>query len=106
MFGRTGRRLAFTAVVGLVAACLGAPGAHAADGDLYIDGCFAQAAFAGCPAGLPSNPVGIGISPDGRQAYAGVGIAGAFTGLQVYDRTSSGVMAPRAGTRGCFVATN
>ncbi|WP_037495308.1 MopE-related protein [Solirubrobacter soli] len=95
------------AAVVAVIASTGASQARAADGDLFIDACLAQTAFAGCPAGLPSNPVGIAISPDGNHAYAGVGIAGAFTGLQIYDRNPrTGVLSVRPGSEACFVATN
>ncbi|MDA0159134.1 MopE-related protein [Solirubrobacter ginsenosidimutans] len=85
----------------------GASGARAADGDLFVDGCLARVAFTGCPAGLPANPVGVAISPDGRQVYAGVGTAGLFTGLQIFDRNAqTGTLAVRQGVGGCFVATN
>jgi hypothetical protein len=106
MWGSSRRRFAVAAT--LVLAAFAHPGgARAADGDLFIDGCIAQTAFAGCPAGLPSNPVGIAVSPDGNHLYAGVGVAGAFTGLQVYDRDpQTGVVRVRAGATGCYVPTN
>jgi hypothetical protein len=51
--------------------------------------------------------VGVAISPDGRQVYAGVGTAGLFTGLQIFDRNpQTGTLAVRQGVGGCFVATN
>ena len=79
--------------------------ARAADGDLFVDSCIAREAFAGCPAGLPANPIGIASSPDGRQLYAGVGVAGAFTGLQIFDVDDrTGAVTARPGPRGCFVA--
>ena len=73
-----------TVAVGVVAGG-GASGAWAADGDLFVDGCLAQAASAGCPAGLSSGSVGVASSPDGGQVYAGMGISGSYSQLQVFD---------------------
>ncbi|HEY6891056.1 MAG TPA: MopE-related protein [Solirubrobacter sp.] len=95
-----------TVAVGVVAGG-GASGARAADGDLFVDGCVAQAAFAGCPAGLSSSPVGVASSPDSGQVYAGMGVSGSYSQLQVFDvNPSTGAATPRAGAGGCFSSTN
>jgi hypothetical protein len=107
MLGSSRKRWIAAAVVAAIAACCGATVARAADGDLFVDGCLARAAFTGCGVGLPANPVGVAVSPDGNQVYASVGVAGAYTGLQIFDRNAqTGVLAARAGAGGCFVATN
>ncbi len=83
--------------------------ARAADGDFYIDGCLGRVAVPLCPATTVGLPVGIGQSPDGNQLYVGQQASGlgTFTGLQIYDRNpQSGLVAPRPGPTGCFVATN
>ena len=83
--------------------------ARAADGDFYIDGCLGRVAVPLCPATTVGLPVGIGQSPDGNQLYVGQQASGlgTFTGLQIYDRNpQTGLVAPRPGPTGCFVATN
>jgi hypothetical protein len=109
MLGSSRKRCVALAVGAAIAAGCAATAAQAADGDLFIDGCLTQpgAAFSGCAGGLPSDPVGVAISPDGNQVYASVGIAGAFTGLQILDRNpQTGVLAARPGPGGCFIPTN
>jgi hypothetical protein len=60
MWGSCRTRFVVAAVAVVVAAGGGASGAWAADGDLFVDGCLARVAFAGCPVGLPVQPGGCG----------------------------------------------
>src|SRR5689334_22948603 len=104
-------RVRFAVAAALVVVGFAVPGAvaRAADGDLFVDGCLARAPFPGCGAGLPANPVGIAVSPDGNQVYAAMASVqdrgGLFTGLQILDRVDGG-LSLRPNPDGCFVATN
>jgi DNA-binding beta-propeller fold protein YncE len=83
---------------------LGPPAASADDGDVFVDACLSVTAVAGCSAALPAAPESIAESPDGRQLYATA--AGAFEGLQIYDRDpKTGAVTPRLGAGGCFAGS-
>ena len=69
-----------------------------------LNGCIGQSADAACRAGRGmGSPSTLAVSPGGEDVY--VASRGSNSGLVELDRnTSTGVLTPRPGTRGCIVA--
>ena len=111
MAGSRSRRRTVAALAAVVVVACGATAgsAWAGDGDLFVDSCLGRVATPDCgTVDVPGHPVGLAVSPDGRQVYVGLQDAGGatFSGLQIYDRSPTGVLSRRPGVDGCFVATN
>jgi hypothetical protein len=82
-----------------------APGAMAADGDMFLDQCFTGSAFSGCTTISPNfTGMDVEISKDGKQAYAAVNSPAS---VRIFDRGANNRLTYRsqcfdsAGANGC-----
>ena len=89
----------------VVALCAAPSTAPAAEGDPFLDACLTLTAQAPCSAGSgPSNSAAVVIHPNGKWVYVSTwpnAVASSRSGVNLYDRNSSGQLSRRGGIDGC-----